>query len=99
VISHTSYYLQEQRIRASYRSIHRSPNNQAVWDDRCQHWNWELGAAMRLIRQKRSVELTSREQPWNRYWVCSCYPCLVVTIIIYRSCSRCNLEIQYGVSR
>jgi len=87
----TSYYLQEQRIRSSYQSAHRSPNNQAIWDDRCQHWNWELGAAMRLIRQKRSAELTIREQPWNRYWVCSCYPCLVVMIVIHRSCSRYNL--------
>lgn len=31
----------EDSIASSYRSACRSPNNQAVWCDRCQHWNWE----------------------------------------------------------
>lgn len=88
-------YLQEQKIR-SHLYIDRHTVHPIIRQSEVIAVNigtGSIGPAMRLIRQKRLAELTSREQPWNRYWVCSCYPCLVTMIIIYRSCSCCNLEI------
>lgn len=89
-------YLQEQKIR-SHLYIDRHAVHPIIRQSEVIAVNigtGSIGPAMRLIRQKRSAELTSREQPWNRYWVCSCYPCLVIIIIIYRSCSPRNLEIS-----
>lgn len=65
--SHTGArcYLQEQRIR-SHLHIDRHAVRPIIRQSEAIAVNigtGSIGAAMRLIRQKRSAELTSREQP------------------------------------